>query len=195
MLYTRRTERQRMKGSILWVSSILGLGLGLGLAGPGCGSSPSPVCPDAGCPDGSTPQLWGLSRGASTYLMTSITDVSDGCMYAPARLGEGPGLMVTYDETARTVSVGASEGSPAQPAFGAGRVAGNLASLVRDNENSDGTGCTWHQRDASAFALVYHDRFTLAVEETRTGFSASCPLPPPSGTCVSRWTWTLEKTQ
>jgi hypothetical protein len=177
-----------MTGKILLV---LTLGASAGL---GCGSSAS-TCPDAGCPDGSGPQLWGLSRGASTFVMSSIADVSDECMYAPARLAESPGLMVTYDETTRTVSVGAVEGNPAQPAFGTGPVAGNLAALVRDNDNSDGTGCTWHQRDASAFALVYHDRFTLGVEETRTGFSASCPLPPPGGTCTSRWTWTLDRSR
>jgi hypothetical protein len=152
------------------------------------------MCGDGGCPDAGDdrPHLWGLTRGPSSFTITSIANVNDGCMFSPANLVDTP-LMVDYVEATHVVSVGAQAGTPAMAALGAGTIAGNVGTLSRENDNGDGTGCTWHQVDVSMFALVFHDRFTLAVTEDRSGYGAGCP--PPLAACTSSWTWTVEKRQ
>lgn len=177
------------------MKTIGGLILAAALAGPmGCGSSRTSVnCADGGCGD-DRPHLWGLSRGPNTFTITSISDVNDGCMIAPSNLVD-TGLMIDYVEATHVLSIGAMPTTPPSPALGSGTVAGNLASLSHESDNSDDTGCTWHQADVSMFALIFHDQFTLAVKEDRSAYGSACMFPPLSGTCRSSWTWTVEKKQ
>jgi hypothetical protein len=157
----------------------------------GCGSS-SPGCADGGSCGDDRPRLWGLSRGMNNYQIASTVGVDDGCMARPAMRSDVP-LPVNYDETTTVVSVGAMEGTPPQPAFGSGSVAGNTATLLRENDSTDASGCTWHEKDSSKFALFDHDRFSLAVTEERSAFGAACSAP--GGSCTSTWTWSVTRAQ
>jgi hypothetical protein len=162
------------------------------LAVLGCGSTSQPACVDGGvCED--RPHLWGLSRGHSAFVVTSIKDVNDACLVNPAGMVDGPTLIVGYTPDTHIVEVGAAVGAPAMAGFGSGAVAGNLATLNRENEAMDELGCTWHQKDVSMFALFDHDKFTLAVTEERSMFAAGCPGSPVA--CTSTWTWTVQKKQ
>jgi hypothetical protein len=158
----------------------------------GCGSSSPPSCADGGGCGDDRQHNWGLTRGPSAYAVTSIRDVNDGCMLSPASMVDNTPLMVDYVEATHVVSVGAMAGTPAMPALGSGTIAGNMATLTRENDNGDGTGCTWHQKDVSMFALFDHDKFTLTVREERSMYSSACSAPA-GGACASGWTWTVEK--
>jgi len=128
----------------------------------------------------------------NSYHIASTVGVDDGCMARPAMRSDAP-LPVNYDEMTTVVSVGPMEGTPPQAAYGSGSVAGNMATLVRENDNTDASGCTWHEKDSSTFALFDHDRFSLAVTEERSGFGAACPAP--GGSCTSTWTWSVTRAQ
>jgi len=171
----------------------------------GCGSSDN-TCTDAGCPDGAVignldgggPDVmyWALSRGTNNYNITKVVTTSDGCMLGQAAL-MGMNRPVTYDEATTTISVGASQGTnPAQPSFGSGKIAGNMATLVRDNTGGDST-CNWKQVDNNVLTLFANDKFTVDVTETDSMFSAGCtgmnPPPPASGMCTSTYQLTFEK--
>jgi hypothetical protein len=159
----------------------------------GCGSSSNDSCGDGGCSD-DRPRLWGLSRGVNQFSPSSIADVNDPCFAAPAAQVGMP-FDVTYLEATRTVSVGGQSGTPAVAAYGTGTVAGNAATLTRENETGDGSGCLWHQKDTGAFTLFFHDKFSLAVTEERTMYGAGCTTPPGGGACSSSWTWIFERSQ
>jgi hypothetical protein len=159
----------------------------------GCGSSTATYGDGGFVEAGDGPRLWGLSRGQTMFVVTSISGVDDGCLVNPATRVSVTPLPVEYVEATHVLSIGLADGTPPLPAFGSGPVAGNLGVLTRDNDTGDGLACTWHQRDVAMFALFDNDRFTLAVTEDRTRFATTCQLLPPGGTCTSSWTWTAEK--
>jgi hypothetical protein len=68
-----------------------------------------------------------------------------------------------------------------------------MATLVRDNVQSDGTSCTYHRRDVALLVLIGNDTFTLDVSEQRSMFAPDCSPAPVSGSCTSRWQWTFRK--
>ena len=189
-----------MKG--LWV---LSLAVGMAAGAAGCGSSAT-TCSEAGCVStddggatGDGPQLWGLSRGMNNYVVTAISDLHDGCMIGPQGAVNATPLPATYDETTRVFTLGSTVGSPQMPSLGSGTVGtsvANMATLMRENDVMDPSGCTWRQKDVSNMQLFDHDKFTLAVREDQSMFTntAKCnPPPPSSGSCTSTWTWTLQK--
>jgi hypothetical protein len=171
-----------------------------GAAAMGCGSSDN-TCTDAGCPDGSvttddagasdasSQMLWGLTRGTTMYTVTSVTApaASDGCMLGPSAL-MGMDIPASYDETTNTFSFGKAQGTPAMPAFGAGKIGANMATLTRTNTAGEAMGCYWTQMDTSLMKLTNHDTFTLDVTEVENAFAPACTgadAPPAGGTCTS----------
>jgi hypothetical protein len=147
--------------------------------------------PDAGVSDGPM-SVWGLSRGSNRYRVTAIEQVSDGCALEPGAV-VGMNLPVTYDETTSVISIGNLQGTPPMPSLGAGKVAGNMALLTRDNVMDEGGACSYHRVDSGVLRLFDHDKFTLHITEGLSMFSASCTMVPVGGGCVSSWQWTLEK--
>jgi hypothetical protein len=175
----------------------------------GCSSSDT-ACGDGGCldaglfydtlPASDAAVSWGLSRGASKFKITSVKDVVDPCMTAPGMVINDD-IDVNYNDTTMTVAVGKNVGTPAMAFFGSGVVGANKATLTRENDTGVGgtSTCTWHEKDVSTFELYFHDKFTLAVKQDQSNFSAGCknevPPPPASGKCTSTWTWSIEKPQ
>jgi len=162
------------------------LSAGAGLACQSTGSNP---LPDAGAPD--VGMLWGLSRGQNAYRVTSFTLAQDGCGLSPGDV-LGMTLPVSYDETTMIISVGKPWGTPPMPVLGAGKIAFNMAQLVRENDAAPGSACTFHEKVTGQFALFDHDKFTLDVVEEESMFSPACTSVPVAGQCVSAWRWTLE---
>jgi len=174
----------------------------------GCGSSDN-TCGDGGCLDSSTfsdtatvadgPMPWSLTRGTNMYKITGISRVTDGCMFNPAMVVSDP-ISVTYDDATQKVTIGKATGTPATPFFGSGTVAAttiNTATLMRENDvgNPAPSTCTWHEKVVSTFQLYANDKFTLTPELTDSNFATSCTATekPPGATCMSTWTWTIEK--
>jgi hypothetical protein len=168
----------------------------------GCGSSDN-NCDEAGCldvsvtsydaggPDGA--MQWGLSRGTNPFKITAVKDVtSDTCMTKPGEV-IGNDIAVTYDENTMFVSVGKQVGSPTMAFFGSGKVAGNKATLTRENKSGDVAPCTWDEKDVSQFELYDHDKFTLKITQNQSGFMMCGTTAPAGGTCTSSWTWSIEK--
>jgi hypothetical protein len=147
--------------------------------------------PDAGASDGPM-SLWGLSRGMNQYRVTAVEQVSDGCALEPAAV-VGMSLPVTYDDTTSVISVGTPQGIPPMPSLGAGKVANNMAFLVRGNVMNEGAGCSYRRNDSGVLRLFDHDKFTLHSTEGQSMFSPACTPVPVGGGCVSSWQWTLEK--
>jgi len=175
-----------------------------GAAVAGCGDSDN-TCGDGGCPDGGGltsdataggdgPMLWGLSRDMQMYNVTKVTIGNDGCGLAPNEL-LGMAIPSKYDATTNMFSFGKEFGTPAQPAFGSGKVGANMATLTRDNQAGDPAKCYWHQKDVSIMNLFDHDKFTLDVTEDEDMFSAGCTgadAPPAGGSCKTTFQLTLE---
>jgi hypothetical protein len=136
--------------------------------------------------------LWGLSRGKNDYRVTAVANISDGCGLAVDGL-VGSILPVTYDESTDIISIGNLQGTPMMPSLGSGKVGDNLATLLRDNVDSEGPSCSYHRRDVANLTLFGHDAFTLDITEIQSMFAAQCPTVPASGSCISRWRWTLRK--
>jgi hypothetical protein len=138
---------------------------------------------------------WGLTPGASNFLITAATNVNDGCMLDVANPTKviGSTLPVNYDMAAATISIGSPQGTPTMPSLGSGPIGGNMATLMRENETGDGTGCTWHQKDVSMLVLTYHDQFSLSVTENESNFDPKCSGIPTGGMCTSSWTWMMQK--
>jgi hypothetical protein len=164
----------------------------------GCGDDDS-LCGDAACPDGGVtpatdgPMQWGLTSGKTPFVLVgTATGVMDGCNIGVAAL-TGLTFPVTYSRDLATIEIGDPKGSPAMPSLGKGMIAGNTATLTRDNKGGDGVSCFWDQKDTSLLTLIGHDQFTLAVTETQSGIAAACSPKPPTDPCTSSWTWTLKK--
>ena len=137
------------------------------------------------------PMLWGLSRGMNRYRVIAVNNVSDGCAIEPQAILQMT-LPVNYDGNTFTISIGNVQGSPPMPALGSGRVASNMAVLVRENQEGDGL-CSYHRKDLGYLRLFDHDKFTLDVTEELSQFTPSCPDVPTGGHCLSSWQWTFAK--
>jgi hypothetical protein len=175
-----------------------------GAAAVGCGSSDDNTCGDAVCPDSAAPgpdggtgdagpMLWGLTRGATMYTVVGVTPGTDGCMLGASAL-MGMDIPATYDETTNTFAFGKLQGTPAQPAFGSGMPGANKATLIRNNQAGEATGCYWTQMDTSLMNLTNHDTFTLDVTEVENMFAAACTgasAPPTGGTCTTTFQLSL----
>jgi hypothetical protein len=137
--------------------------------------------------------LWGLSRGTYMFTVTSIANVSDGCMTMPSAL-VGMQRPVTYDETTMIVSVGNALGTPPTPSLGTGKVGANVAMLVRDNIVGDAmAACTWHTKGNNKLTMIGHDKFTVDVMEEQDMFSMACMPIPTGGKCSGSYQFTFEK--
>lgn len=162
------------------------------------------VTADAGA--GDAIMLWGLTRSTPgdggpallprDYVVTGVANVKDDCMIGVGTL-VGKTLPVIYDENAMSISIGTIQGSPPGPSLGSGKISDNVGTLTRDNfSGTAGAACTWHQKNVSKLVLVYHDKFTLDVQEDEDMFSAGCTAmttpPPAGGKCTSTWQWTFE---
>jgi hypothetical protein len=186
----------------LMIAAVVGVAAGCGNSDSGCGdggcldSSVNPY-PDGGSAyDGPTP--YALTRGTTSFKISGVSAVtSDTCGFKPGEV-VGDMLTVTYDETTQTVTIGKPVGTPATPFFGSGKVAAttvNTATLMRENDTGTGTGCTWHEKVTSTFQLYANDKFTLTPVLTDSNYSATCTATdkPGGATCMSTWTWTIEK--
>jgi|GEM_PF-2562418 hypothetical protein len=188
---------------------LVGAMLTVGLGSVGCSSSSS--CADGGICDtggaggtntgaGGTagPVLYALTPGTYCFDVLSVAAVTDGCDIGVAAAYSMPGapfaLPVTYDMTARTVSVGT------QGSLGIGLVDQNVGTLMRDNMPTlaaPNQACTWRQTDTSSLQLTGDNKFTLSVSETQSAFAgattcAAANMPvPAAGSCTSTWTWSL----
>jgi hypothetical protein len=138
--------------------------------------------------------LWGLSRGTNLYRITDVASVSDGCAIDPGALLQLT-LPVTYDEATSVISIGNPQGTPPMPALGSGKVGANMATLLRENDQTTGAtlNCIYHRRNVAYFRLFYHDKFTLDATEEESLFSTGCTDVPAGGRCQSSWRWTFEK--
>jgi hypothetical protein len=137
----------------------------------------------------------GLSRGINYYKVTAVTSTvaTDGCELNPNTfLNET--LPANFVESTAIFSIGNPQGSPVMPSLGSGRLAGNNGTLNRENDTTDGMGCSWHQKDVSLFELTGIDVFTLDVTETQSAFNGCPTFNPPGGTCTSLYKLTLAKT-
>jgi hypothetical protein len=175
-----------MKRTILTGISVLALAA----ASVGCSSSGSSDGGQDGQPsDG--PVLFGLTTGDSCFDVVSIaTGFDDGCGIGVDSV-VGQALLVNYDPTTATVTVGTS-GS-----LGGGVVTNNMGTLTRSGTTSDSTmpTCTWTQTDNSNINVIATNKFTLAVTETQSNFASACAATsvPTGGACSSMWTWTMQK--
>jgi hypothetical protein len=171
----------------------------------GCGDTDS-ECGDGGCPDGSvttsdaiatsdTAMQWGLSPGTNDFNVTSVAKIeTDGCGIGPAAL-VGMSRPVTYSmATPATVSIGTMTGSPPQPSLGSGPIAGNMATLSRNNREGEANAtCFWTQKIDGILTLINHDEFTYDVTLTQSGIAAACSPKPATDPCTSKWQWTFKK--
>jgi hypothetical protein len=180
-----------------------------GAVASGCGDD-SEGCPDGGCPDatvtqgdggardaasdGATTMLFGLSRGDNSYVVTRVTNVTDGCKVNPM---DFVGLMVpaNYNETTQVFSLGSMQGTPPAPSLGSGVVSSNMATLMRMNVEGPSTLCYWTHKGTNAFRLTNHDKFTIDAKRDLSMFAAGCPTAdkPAGDMCTSTWTMDLEK--
>jgi hypothetical protein len=135
----------------------------------------------------------GLTRGMSSFLITAVSGVTDGCDIGAADYATMHIVLpVNYVNDTQVLSVGNQVGAPVMPSLGSG-VIGVSGTLMRENNVTDGT-CTWHQKNVSLFNLTGVDVFTLDVTETQSMFTASCNPIPTGGTCTSLYKLTLTKT-
>jgi hypothetical protein len=149
----------------------------------GCGSNTTESIDSGATDTGAT--LFGLSVGDNCYTITGVAAVSDGCVLGVAALVTTSLPMNYTASPTATVTLGTS-GS-----LGGGVIANNAATLVRDGDTSDGTGCTWHQSDSTNFQMTADNQFTVSVTEVESGFAAACGAP--ANTCTSTWTWTMAR--
>lgn len=157
-----------------------------GLVAAGCSSSAGNAdgAADAGFDAGTT--LFALSTGDSCFDVDTVTSVTDGCNIAPGSV-VGGALLVNYDNTTATVTLGTSG------AEGAGPISNNMGTLTRNGDTSDSSMplCTWHQMDTSQLTMTGTNAFTVTVTEAETNFAAACV--PAMANCTSTWTWTMKK--
>jgi len=138
--------------------------------------------------DGSV-TLYGLTTGDSCFDVTAVSNVTDGCMLSVGSV-VGSALLVNYVMSTATLTVGTS-GS-----LGAGPIAFNMGTLMRDGNTSDSSmpQCTWHQTDTSDVTVTATNEFDISVTEVENTFSAACGATAPAGgSCTSTWTWHMKK--
>ena len=154
------------------------------------GSADSGIQTDA--PGGDASTIF-LSRGSNFYKITAGVAVNDGCGLIPADFVNDV-IPANFVEATQVLSVGTPQGVPLMPSLGSG-VVGVTGTLTRENDTADVSGCSWHQKDVSAFTLTGGDVFTLDVTETESLFTSGCGTDIPNGgTCTSTYKLTLEKT-
>lgn len=132
-----------------------------------------------------------LSRGAQTYEVTAVSAVTDDCDIGASGL-VGMTFPTNYVDATQMFSVGNQLGSPAMASFGTGQI-GVTGTLTRENDATDGSGCSWHQKDVSEFTLTGGDVFTLEVTETQTMFNGCGTSTPTGGMCTTTFTATFSK--
>lgn len=160
------------------------------LAGAGCGSSS--LLNDGGTGTGGgdgAVTLYGLTTGDSCFDITAVSNVTDGCMLSVGSL-VGQALLVNYVMSTATLTVG-TDGS-----LGAGQIAFNMGTLMRDGNTSDSSMplCTWHQTDTSNVTVTATNEFDISVTEVENTFSTACATTAPAGgSCTSTWTWHMKK--
>jgi hypothetical protein len=138
---------------------------------------------------------WGLSPGKNDFNVIAVANIMDGCGIMPAAL-VGMSRPVTYTMTPApaTVAIGDPTGSPPQPSLGEGPIAGNMATLARNNrEGEAGAACFWNQKVDGILTLINHDQFTYDVTVTQSGIAAACSPKPATDPCTSKWQWTFKK--
>jgi hypothetical protein len=156
----------------------------------GCGSSTVDDL-DGGTQDAvAGPTLFGLTAGDSCFTITSIVPgFIDGCGLGVDTL-VGTSLPMNYASATAVVTLG-TKGS-----LGAGAIASNAGTLVRDGDTTfSGTTCTLHQTDTSQLQMTADNAFTVSVTEVESNFGTTCAAAdvPATGTCTSTWTWTMQK--
>jgi len=141
------------------------------------------------------PVLFGLSTGDSCFDIVSVAAGSnDGCNLGVADTVAnnglvGASLLVNYTQATATLTVG-TDGS-----LGAGQIAFNMGTLMRDGTATDSamTTCMWHQTDTSMVTLTATNEFDVSVTEVENMFANACSMKPTGGTCTSTWTWHMKK--
>jgi hypothetical protein len=143
---------------------------------------------DGGSSDG---PVLGLSRGTNTYQVTAVSGVTDNCEILPNEL-MGMSFPATFTESTQILSVGSDKGAPPMPSFGSG-VVGVTGTLMRENDATNGAGCSWHQVDTSEFTLIGNDVFTLNVTEVESAFNGCTGDLPAMNPCTTTFTATFSK--
>ncbi len=138
------------------------------------------------------PTLYGLTTGDSCFDIVSIaTGSSDGCDIGVVSLVNTASLLVNYNMSTATLSVGTA-GS-----LGAGTIAFNMGTLTRAGNPVDSAmpTCSWHQTDTAQVTLTATNEFDIAVTEVENMFATACTAStvPSGGTCTSTWTWHMVK--
>jgi len=172
-----------MRTQTKWTLSLALVGV---LAGVGCSSSGLDMDGSTG---GDGPTLYGLTTGDSCFDITTVSNVTDGCMLSVGSL-VGMALPVNYVMSTATLTVG-TDGS-----LGAGAIAFNMVTLMRDGNTSDASmpQCTWHQTDTSNVTVTATNEFDISVTEVENTFSTACgTTAPAAGSCTSTWTWHMKK--
>ena len=171
-----------MRTQMKWAFSLALVGV---LAGAGCSSSGLDMDGSTG---GDGPTLYGITTGDSCFDVTSVSNVTDGCMLSVGSV-VGMALPVNYVMSTAILTVG-TDGS-----LGGGQIAFNMGTLLRDNTATDSSNaqCMWHQTDTSSVTVTATNEFDISVTEVENMFTAGCGTTAPAGgSCTSTWTWHMK---